>query len=280
MGVGTNRLNRYTIRSATQGLANYLKKSFPGEPLRVFISFDCRNNSSLFALETARTLAGNGIEAFLTKELRPTPFVSFGCRYLKCHAAIMITASHNPREYNGYKVYWADGAQVVAPHDKEIVTAVAAVTNQKMVHVSPEDDPKIKPVPKGVEEAYFEELDKLQLYPADNLKYGDKLKVVYANLHGTGITLLPEVLKRWGFTQMEAEESQKEPNGDFPGTEKPNPKSAKRSNPALKNFFWRNPIFSSPVIPTPTALASPRAKMAKPTSLTATRLPPYSPTTS
>ena len=237
MGAGTNRLNRYTIRSATQGLANYLKESFPNEPIRVFISFDCRINSPEFALETARTLAGNGIEVYLTKELRPTPFVSFGCRYLKCHAAVMITASHNPRNYNGYKVYWADGAQVVAPHDKGIITAVAAITDQKMVHVAEENDPKIQPVPNGVEEAYFEELDKLQLYPADNLKFGDKLKVVYANLHGCGITLLPEVLKRWGFTQMEAEESQKEPNGEFPGTDKPNPEEREALKPGIEKLL-------------------------------------------
>ena len=164
MGPGTNRLNKYTIQGATQGLANYILNQKVEAP-KVFISYDSRNHSRLFAEETARVLAGNGIEVFITKELRPTPFVSFGCRYHRCIAAVMITASHNPPEYNGYKVYWSDGAQVVPPHDTGIITEVKKIQNPSQVKLADFKDDLIHEVESGDDEAYFKALMPLQNHP-------------------------------------------------------------------------------------------------------------------
>lgn len=227
MGVGTNRLNRYTIRSATQGLAHYILKQEPTKPRRVFIGYDCRQNSRLFAEETARVLAGNGIEAYVTKELRPTPFVSFGCRHLDCTAAVMITASHNPAEYNGYKVYWSDGAQVVPPHDQGILEEVKKIESQEAVKLASFQDPLIHEVSDAVDEAYFEALSSLQNYPEENQKSGAELQIVYSSLHGTGITLMPEALKRWGFTSLSLVKAQATPDGTFPSAHSPNPEDPK-----------------------------------------------------
>ncbi|MBI3211549.1 MAG: phospho-sugar mutase, partial [Simkania negevensis] len=224
MGVGTNRLNSYTIQKATQGLANYILKTPPSlERHRIFISYDSRNHSRLFAQETAQVLAANGMEAYLTKELRPTPFVSFACRYLKCTAAVMITASHNPPEYNGYKVYWSDGAQVVFPHDQAIISEVKKIKSIETIKRAPFSHPLIHQVGSTIDEAYYAAIEKLQTFPEKNRDFGPKLHLLYSNLHGTGITLLPEAIRRWGFTSLSFVEEEKEPDGSFPNTSSPNP---------------------------------------------------------
>lgn len=222
MGVGTNRLNKYTIQGATQGLANYILSRKIKTP-KVFISYDSRNNSRFFAEETARVLAGNGIEVFITKHLRPTPFVSFGCRYHGCTAAVMITASHNLPEYNGYKVYWSDGAQVVPPHDIGIIAEVQKIQDPSQVKLTQFKDRLINEVESENDEAYFKALMPLQNHPDINQRYGRKLKIIYSPLHGCGITTLPEGIKRWGFTSLSLVEAQKTPDGNFPSAHSPNP---------------------------------------------------------
>ncbi|MBF5059762.1 phospho-sugar mutase [Candidatus Neptunochlamydia vexilliferae] len=222
MGAGTNRLNKYTIRNATQGLANYILSQKVAHP-KVFISYDSRINSRLFAEETARVLAGNGIEVFITKELRPTPFVSFGCRYHGCTAAVMITASHNPPEYNGYKVYWSDGAQVVPPHDKGIMAEVDKIKHPDQIKLVPFGHSLIHQEGKDDDEAYYAALMPLQNHPETNQKEGNTLKIIYSPLHGCGITTAPEGLKRWGFTNISHVEAQKVPDSTFPTAHSPNP---------------------------------------------------------
>ncbi len=224
VGVGRSRLNKYTIRIASQGLANYILKT--KEKGSLFISYDPRHHSRLFAEETARVMAGNGIKAYITRELRPTPFVSFGCRHHKCTAAVMITASHNPPEYNGYKVYWSDGAQVVSPHDQGIMDEVAKVESQADIKLAEFNDSLICEVGADEDEAYYEAIAPLQNYPKDNASLGHALSIVYSPLHGAGVTLLPEALKRWGFTSLSLVEEQKEPHGSFPSVKGPNPEEA------------------------------------------------------
>lgn len=225
MGVGTNRMNIYTVRAATQGLANYIRKAAKDiQTPAVFIGYDSRHHSRQFAEESAKVLAGNGIRAYLCKDIRPTPFVSFGCRYKHCTAAIMVTASHNPAEYNGYKVYWSDGAQVVPPHDKGIIAEVLQITDPSMVKIVPSlSNPLIEEVGSEIDEAYIQALIPLQNYPDINRKEGHRLKIVYTSLHGTGITLVPQALKAWGFTNVLFVESQIIPDGSFPTVKSPNP---------------------------------------------------------
>ncbi len=225
MGVGTNRVNQYTVRAATQGLANYLVR----QPLHenkqhsVLIGYDNRFESRFFAEESAKVLAANGIKVFVYQELRPTPMVSFGCREKRCSAALMITASHNPPEYNGYKVYWGDGAQVLPPHDQGIIEEVGKVTDVSMVKTANLDNPLIEFVNTALDDAYLTTTHTLQLYPEDNKNKGQNLKVVYTNLHGAGITMVPKALKDWGFTHVIDVEEQKEPDGAFPTVASPNP---------------------------------------------------------
>ncbi|MBS0615802.1 MAG: phospho-sugar mutase [Verrucomicrobia bacterium] len=210
MGVGTNRMNVYTVAKATQGLASYIKKN--GNPKAgVVIGYDSRHHSKEFAEETARVLAGNGVRAFLLPEIRPTPFVSFATRAKKAQAGVMITASHNPKEYNGYKVYWSDGGQVVSPHDKGIMAEVEAV---KVVLRS--DDFEI--LDTSLDEAYLDAITKLR-----HFKEPSDLKIAYTSLHGVGITLMPEALKRWGFSNVVFVEKQITADGDFPTVKFPNP---------------------------------------------------------
>lgn len=221
MGLGTNRLNRYTIGAASQGLANTILKK--GGKKRLFISYDSRHHSYDFAKETAQVMAGNGITVYLTKELRPTPFVSFGCRYFECSAAVMITASHNPPEYNGYKVYWSDGAQVVAPHDNAIMEEVKAIKSPADVKRSSAEDRLITYVGEELDSAYLKALNLLQNYPKDNKEHGSSLKILYSPLHGAGITTTPQALKSWGFSSISYVEKQKHPDGKFPSVHSPNP---------------------------------------------------------
>lgn len=224
MGVGTNRLNGYTVRAATQGLANYLGKQPKADGIHsVFIGYDSRKDSRYFAEETAKVLAGNGIRVYLTEELRPTPLVSFGCRHYHCSAAIMITASHNPPDYNGYKVYWSDGGQVVPPHDTGIIKEVNAITSPGQVKTASSDNPLIQMVGEEVDQAYYDAVKDYQHYAHDNHRHGKDLKIVYTPLHGTGITMVPQMLRLWGFSHLILVDKQKDPDGTFPTTKSPNP---------------------------------------------------------
>ncbi len=232
MGVGSNRMNRYTVGAATQGLANYIRKAYPGEPLRVVVSHDSRLNSRFFAEITASVMAANGISCFLFEDLRPTPELSFAVRHLRCHAGVMVTASHNPKEYNGYKVYWTDGGQIVPPHDKGIISEVNAVTsvsqirwegNRELIHIVGEE----------VDNAYLEKVLALSVNPEAIRRHSD-LKIVYTPLHGTGITLVPKALQMFGFRNVEVLESQKTPDGNFPTVASPNPEEKSAMQLALQ----------------------------------------------
>lgn len=220
MGVGTNRMNRYTIRRTTEGLARYLKKQFASD-ISVVIGFDSRHHSKEFAEEAANVLSNYGIKVFLLKELRPTPFVSFACRHFKAQSAIMITASHNPKEYNGYKVYWQDGAQVVHPHDVGILKEIEGI--QGFSETLPPQENLIQIVDEALDVDYLKAIAPLQQFPEENRNSGKDLNIVYTSLHGTGITLAPKALADWGFSSLTYVESQIIPDGDFPTVKLPNP---------------------------------------------------------
>lgn len=220
MGVGTNRMNVYTIRKATQGLAGYLKKTLSA-PFSAFIGYDVRHHSREFAEETARVLAGNGINVFLSSDICPTPLVSFGCRYFKCQTAIMITASHNPPEYNGYKVYWSDGGQIVSPHDQGIIHEIKNVGDE--ILLAPLKSPLIHSIGENLGDAYIKEAKKLQLRP--ELAKTD-LKILYSPLHGTGIRFIPKALASWGYQHVHLVEEQSAPDGNFSHAHSPNPEEA------------------------------------------------------
>ncbi|MCK4933959.1 MAG: phospho-sugar mutase [Simkaniaceae bacterium] len=241
MGVGTNRLNIYTIRSATKGLANYLN-TLPtdNEPHTVVIGYDSRINSKTFAEEAAKVLAANKIHVYLTNDLRPTPFVSFTCRHKHASAAIMITASHNPPEYNGYKVYWSDGAQVIAPHDTGIVSEVAKINDPAAIETTSLNHPFIKYLTIDDDNAYLKELSELQTNKEESKIHGSELKILYSNLHGTGITLLPKALENWGFTNIFYVEEQKMPDGTFPNAKSPNPENKDTLALGLKQMEKEN----------------------------------------
>ena len=222
MGVGTNRMNRYTVAMATQGLANYVKKVCAGEKeLRAAVSHDSRNHSREFAEITARVLAANGFHVYLFDGMRPTPELSFAVRHYHCHTGVMVTASHNPKEYNGYKAYWSDGCQLTAPHDTAVIDEVL-----KIKHVS---DVRMD-APEGAIETIGEELDKVYLARVEKnslnpevIRRHHDVKIVYTPLHGTGITLIPRMLKQLGFTNVNIVEAQAVPDGNFPTTPSPNP---------------------------------------------------------
>ena len=221
MGVGTNRINKYTIGQATQGLANYMKKQFPrATDMSAVIAHDSRNNSPFFSQVCADVLSANGIKAHLFSDLRPTPELSFSVRELGCNAGIVITASHNPKEYNGYKVYWDDGAQIIAPHDTGIISEVRAIESVEEVNFSANSD-LIETLDDTIDRKY---LAKVQSLSVDGFKEEKKkLKIVFTSLHGTGITMVPQVLKNAGFENVILEETQAIPSGDFPSVESPNP---------------------------------------------------------
>jgi phosphoglucomutase len=225
MGVGTNRINKYTIGMATQGYANYLKKSFPAETVKVAIAHDSRNNSRNFAEITANVMAANGIQVYLFESLRPTPELSFTIRQLKCHGGVVCTASHNPKEYNGYKAYWNDGGQLVPPHDKNVITEVDKILAVEDVKWSG-GEKNITLVGAEMDEAYYEMVKSLSVYP-EVIKRQKDLKIVYTPIHGTGIILVPEVLKRAGFENVHLVEEQIVPDGNFPTVVYPNPKKVK-----------------------------------------------------
>lgn len=231
MGVGTNRINIYTIGMATQGLANYLKNSFDG-PISVAIAHDSRNNSSLFARKTAEVFAANGIKAYLFSALRPTPELSFAIRHLGCKSGVVITASHNPKEYNGYKAYWEDGGQLIAPHDKNVITEVQKIAGPQDVKWNA-DDSMIEMILDKIDTAYINGLKSLCLSP-DAVKAQSDLNIVYTSLHGTGRTMVPRTLKELGFTNVSTVAAQDAPNGDFPTVVSPNPEEAAALKMALE----------------------------------------------
>jgi phosphoglucomutase len=220
MGVGTNRMNKYTVGMATQGYANYLKQSFPGE-VRVAIAHDSRNNSRFFAETTANVFAANGIKVFLFESLRPTPELSYAIRHLKCQGGVVCTASHNPKEYNGYKAYWDDGAQMVPPHDKNTIKEVEKIASVDDVKWSG-GEKNITLIGAELDNEYMNMVKGLSVYPEVIAKQKD-LNIVYTPIHGTGIKLVPEVLKRFGFTNVNIVKEQSEPDGNFPTVHYPNP---------------------------------------------------------
>lgn len=240
MGVGTNRINLYTIATTTQGLSNYILKAQKISQNRVVIAYDSRHHSEEFAKEAACVLAANGIQVFLSKELRPTPFLSFICRHRECISAIMITASHNPPEYNGYKVYWSDGAQIVPPHHQGIIEEVVKITEISHVKKTDLSNPLISYLTTSDDIDYLKELLLLQNLPENNHKNGASLQIVFSNLHGTGITLLPRALRSWGFTSLHYVEEQKKPDGDFPTVKNPNPELKESLNLGIKLLLKTN----------------------------------------
>lgn len=221
MGAGSNCMNKYTVGVATQGLSNYLIKTYPEKKLSVALAHDSRNNSPYFTQIVAEVFSANGIEVYRFPELRPTPLLSFAIRYLQCDSGIVITASHNPKEYNGYKAYWNDGAQVVPPHDKNIITEVNAVRSFEDVKFKG-DASKIHTIGPELEKAYYEEVKKLIPNKAAIVKHAS-IPLVYSSLHGTGITMVPECLRQIGFTNLQRVEQQETPDGNFPTVRSPNP---------------------------------------------------------
>ena len=232
MGVGTNRINRYTIGMATQGYANYLKKCFPDGNIKVAIAHDSRNNSRRFAEITAKVMAANGIKVFLFENLRPTPELSFAIRHLGCQGGVVCTASHNPREYNGYKAYWSDGGQLVPPHDKNVIGEVEAIASVDEVRWDGGEE-RITQIGSELDEAYIAMVKGLSVYPEAIARQKD-LKIVYTPIHGTGIELVPKVLTAFGFENIHLVEEQVQPNGDFPTVVYPNPEESEAMSLGLK----------------------------------------------
>ena len=232
MGVGTNRINKYTIGMATQGFANYLNKTYANDKISVVVGHDSRNNARFFAETTAEVFAANGIKVYLFEALRPTPELSFAIRSLGAKAGVVCTASHNPKEYNGYKAYWNDGGQLVPPHDKNVITEVEAIESI--------DDVKweggaanIELIGTSMDDAYTKMLQTLSVYPEVIAKQHD-LKIVYTPIHGTGITLVPKVLAAYGFTNVHVVEEQSIPDGNFPTVHYPNPEETETMSIGLQ----------------------------------------------
>lgn len=232
MGVGTNRMNKYTIGRATQGLSNYLLKTYPGEEIKVAISYDSRNNSQSFARLVADVFSANGIYVYLFAELRPTPHLSFAVRHLGCRAGVMLTASHNPKEYNGYKAYWNDGGQLVPPHDKNVIKEVYAIGNPDEINFIP-NEANIHLLGKEMDDAYLDAIAALTIRPETVGRQKD-LKIVYSPIHGTGVTLVPPALQRWGFANVQVVEAQAKPDGNFPTVVYPNPEEEEAMSLAVK----------------------------------------------
>lgn len=224
MGVGTNRVNKYTIGMATQGFSNYLLKTYPNESIAVVVGHDSRNNSRFFAETTAQVFAANGIKVYLFEALRPTPELSFAIRQLQCKAGVVCTASHNPKEYNGYKAYWNDGGQLVPPHDKNVITEVEAIQSLEEVKWNG-GEALIEIIGASMDEAYIKMLQSLSVYPEVIAAQSD-LKIVYTPIHGTGITLVPKVLAAYGFKNVHVVEEQATPDGNFPTVAYPNPEES------------------------------------------------------
>lgn len=231
MGVGTNRMNKYTVGMATQGFSNYLKGCFP-QGVSVAIAHDSRNNSRFFAETTAHVFAANGIRVFLFEDLRPTPELSFAIRALGCQGGVVCTASHNPKEYNGYKAYWNDGSQLVSPHDVNVIAEVEKIQSVDEVRWSG-GETLITLLGKDMDRQYIEMVAGLSIYP-EVIRAQKKMSIVYTPIHGTGITLVPEVLRRFGFENVQIVEEQARPDGNFPTVAYPNPEESEAMSLGLR----------------------------------------------
>ncbi|MBA22325.1 MAG: phosphoglucomutase [Flavobacteriales bacterium] len=229
MGVGTNRINKYTLGKSTQGLSKYLKKEFPSEKIKVVIAYDCRHNSKTLAKTVADIFSANNIEVFLFSDLRPTPELSFAVRHLNAHCGIVLTASHNPPEYNGYKVYWKDGGQIVPPNDLNIIQLIEQTAYDEVCFGA--DESKIHAIDREIDEAFCKEAIEISKSPQ---KVKDAFSIVFTSLHGTAITLMPIVFKMAGFSQFHSVKEQETPDGDFPTVQSPNPEDPKAFELGLK----------------------------------------------
>ncbi|HKK41448.1 MAG TPA: phospho-sugar mutase, partial [Bacteroidales bacterium] len=238
MGAGTNRMNIYTLGMATQGLANYIIKQFGKEAIKVAIAHDCRRNSRYFAETTADIFSANGFEVFLFESLRPTPELSFAIRHYGCHSGVVITASHNPPEYNGYKAYWDDGGQVVAPHDVAIIEEVRKISSVSEIKFKGQKD-KIKIIGKETDDIFLAEVKKLSINP-DVIKNNSDIKIVYTPIHGTGIKAVPPALRMLGFRNIINVPEQDIPDGNFPTVRSPNPEEPGAMKMAIEKAVETN----------------------------------------
>ncbi len=233
MGVGTNRMNIYTVAMATQGLSNYLMKEFSDIPqIKVAIAYDCRNNSRLFAETTANIFSANGFKVYLFEDLRPTPELSFAIRHFNCQSGVVITASHNPKEYNGYKAYWDDGGQIISPHDKLIIQEVQSIQSIDKVNFKAKPE-HIEIIGEAVDAVYTKRITELSLSP-EVIRRQNNMKIVYTPLHGSGVKLVPQVLQMFGFTNVIHVEQQDIPDGNFPTVHSPNPEESSALEMAIK----------------------------------------------
>jgi phosphoglucomutase len=230
MGPGTNRINKYTLGKATQGLSDYLKKSFPGEELKVAIAYDCRHNSDTLAKVVADVFSANGIKVFLFSELRPTPELSFAVRHLNCHAGIVLTASHNPPEYNGYKVYWQDGGQLVPPQDGELIDVIEAL-NYDQIKFQPNES-LIEYIDTALDKAFIQSSLQAATFNTPQ-EAKDELKIVFTPLHGTSVTLIPDLLEDAGYNNVHIVADQAKPDGNFPTVKSPNPEEPEALSMAI-----------------------------------------------
>lgn len=221
MGIGTNRMNKYIVAMTTQGFCNYIAENNPGKQIKTVISYDSRNNSREFAKITARVMAANGFKVYLFEDIRPTPELSFAVRELKADAGVMLTASHNPKEYNGYKAYWNDGAQLTSPHDELVIEKVNAITDLSQVKMQ-DDDKNITIIGEDMDKIYLEKIKSISIN-SQCIKKQKELKIVYTPLHGTGISLVPKALKAYGFENVICVKEQSIPDGNFPTCVSPNP---------------------------------------------------------
>src|SRR5664280_2494925 len=238
MGAGTNRMNIYTLGMATQGLSNYIIQQYGNLGIKVAIAHDCRNNSRYFAETTSNIFSANGFEVYLFESLRPTPELSFAIRHFKCQSGVVITASHNPPEYNGYKAYWDDGGQVVAPHDEAITAEVRKITLVNEIKFNGRKD-RIKSIGKETDAFFLNEVQKISINPEIINKFSN-IPVVYTPIHGTGITLVPAALKMFGFKNIISVPEQDVPDGNFPTVKSPNPEEPDALKLAIKKAVESN----------------------------------------
>ena len=232
MGIGSNRMNKYTVGMATQGFANYLKQSFADKQVKVAVAHDSRNNSPELARVVADVFSANGIKVYLFDELRPTPELSFTIKHLGCQGGVVLTASHNPKEYNGYKAYWEDGAQLITPHDKNVIAEVGKIAGISEVKFTADDD-LIEYIGKEIDKAYLDKITSLSLSP-ESIKHNHDISIVYSPIHGTGYKLVPQCLREMGFTNIHVVEEQSQPDGNFPTVEYPNPEEREALNLAIE----------------------------------------------
>ncbi len=233
MGIGSNRINEYTIAMATQGFANYLKEMFPNEKIKVAIAHDSRNNAELYTRVTAEVFSANDIFVYLFKELRPTPALSFAIRALKCHGGVVLTASHNPKEYNGYKAYWNDGAQLIPPHDEKVINYVKSIHTIDEIKFDKKSD-LIKYLDDTIDNQYIDMITSLSLNTPQKNK-ASNLNIVFSPIHGSGVTLVPLALKKFGFENVTVVSEQSQPDGNFPTVIYPNPEEAEALEIALRS---------------------------------------------